>query len=571
MRLNDPASRLKISLLVLALLCTYAAGKTIYVDDDSPSDFSTIQAAIDDANESDTVLVAPGNYTGEGNRDIDFKGKAITVKSEEGPQTCIIDCQGSEDDQHRGFYFHNGEDANSVLQGFTITNGYYTNNMVRAFMGGAIFCDASSPRINNCIVTENIAWDGGGIGCNSSNAVITNCIIIGNWACMRRGGGIFCVLGNPHILDCLIADNTAFERGGGIKCDASNPTITGCIIRSNAADDGGGVGIETTGSMSSLLLTMTNCLITGNKADGLGGGIFIFGKITLLNCTIFGNHAGYDGGGIFFAETEGRINNSIMYGNITPRATGNEISSLPLLSAGGCNPDSIKITNSIVGSDPNGITFPFCISGEWLYADPLFANPGYWDPNGTPEDPNDDFWVDGDYHLKSEYGRWNPNAQTWVVDDVTSPCIDAGDPNMPVGDEPFPNGVIINMGAYGGTTEASKSISDIPLTVNVNDNDNGSQVTLRQGQILAVTLESNPTTGYSWYMVEKQDSILEKFGDTLYFPSEQDDGTVGAGGWEILYFKSINIGQETLELVYRRSWETDVEPIKTFSIDVVVN
>jgi hypothetical protein len=51
MRLNDPASRLKISLLVLSLLCTYAAGKTIYVDDDSPSDFSTIQAAIDDAND----------------------------------------------------------------------------------------------------------------------------------------------------------------------------------------------------------------------------------------------------------------------------------------------------------------------------------------------------------------------------------------------------------------------------------------------------------------------------------------------------------------------------------------
>jgi predicted secreted protein len=173
--------------------------------------------------------------------------------------------------------------------------------------------------------------------------------------------------------------------------------------------------------------------------------------------------------------------------------------------------------------------------------------------------------------LKSEYGRWNPNTRTWVVDDVTSPCIDAGDPNMPVGDEPFPSGIRINMGAYGGTTEASKSISDIPEVVNVNDSDNSSQVTLRQGQILAVTLESNPTTGYSWYRVEKQDSIFEKFGDTLYFPSEQDDETVGAGGWEILYFRSINIGQETLELVYCRSWETDVEPIKTFAIDVVVN
>jgi alpha-tubulin suppressor-like RCC1 family protein len=61
--------------------------------------------------------------------------------------------------------------------------------------------------------------------------------------------------------------------------------------------------------------------------------------------------------------------------------------------------------------------------------------------------------------LKSQAGRWDPNSQTWVRDDVTSPCIDAGDPNSPIGYEPFPNGGIVNMGAYGGTTEASKSAS----------------------------------------------------------------------------------------------------------------
>jgi len=87
----------------------------------------------------------------------------------------------------------------------------------------------------------------------------------------------------------------------------------------------------------------------------------------------------------------------------------------------------------------------------------LFAKLGYWDPNGTPEDADDDFWVDGDYHLKSQAGRWDPNSQSWILDDVTSPCIDSGDPNIPIGNELFPNGGIINMGAYGGTAEASKS------------------------------------------------------------------------------------------------------------------
>ena len=100
--------------------------------------------------------------------------------------------------------------------------------------------------------------------------------------------------------------------------------------------------------------------------------------------------------------------------------------------------------------------------------DPLFARPGYWaDPEdlSRPGNPNDlnAFWVNGDHHLKSQAGRWDPNAGTWVQDDVTSPCIDAGDPMSPIGLEPFPNGGIVNMGAYGGTAEASKSYFGEPV------------------------------------------------------------------------------------------------------------
>jgi hypothetical protein len=99
--------------------------------------------------------------------------------------------------------------------------------------------------------------------------------------------------------------------------------------------------------------------------------------------------------------------------------------------------------------------------------DPCFADLGYWDPNGTLEDTNDDFWVMGDYHLKSQAGRWDSNEGRWVMDDVTSPCIDAGDPMSPIGLEPFPNGGIINMGAYGGTTEASKSYFGGPVCATI--------------------------------------------------------------------------------------------------------
>lgn len=107
------------------------------------------------------------------------------------------------------------------------------------------------------------------------------------------------------------------------------------------------------------------------------------------------------------------------------------------------------------------------VRGGWpgegnIDLDPCFAQLAHWDLNGTPEWPRDDFWVEGDYHLKSQAGRWEPAGSRWVQDEISSPCIDAGDPGMPLGDEPLPNGGRVNMGAYGGTVEASKSVAPAP-------------------------------------------------------------------------------------------------------------
>ena len=108
--------------------------------------------------------------------------------------------------------------------------------------------------------------------------------------------------------------------------------------------------------------------------------------------------------------------------------------------------------------------------------------------------------------------------------------------------------------------------------INIDEDDDGSQVELEQGQVLVVTLESNPTTGYGWEVIETQESILEQMGEAEFKPSDEGEPpTVGAGGWEIFRFKAISAGQMTIQLVYRRSWEEGVEPINTFSIEVVVN
>jgi len=110
-----------------------------------------------------------------------------------------------------------------------------------------------------------------------------------------------------------------------------------------------------------------------------------------------------------------------------------------------------------------------------------------------------------------------------------------------------------------------------PEAVNVNEDDDGGQVELELGQILIITLESNPATGYRWEQAENQESILEQIGEAEFKPSETGEPPlVGAGGWEILRFKAVGAGQMTLELVYHRSWEEGVEPLETFSIQVLV-
>ncbi len=107
------------------------------------------------------------------------------------------------------------------------------------------------------------------------------------------------------------------------------------------------------------------------------------------------------------------------------------------------------------------------IEGGWsgtgnIDADPLFAcRAQRADPQDpfTPRNPSDVdvAWLMGDYHLLSQAGRWDGATLSWMCDEATSPCVDTGHPAGDIGDEPSPNGEIVNMGVFGGTTEASKS------------------------------------------------------------------------------------------------------------------
>ncbi|MBW8036507.1 MAG: hypothetical protein FVQ79_13000, partial [Planctomycetes bacterium] len=123
--------------------------------------YNNIQAAIDDSSNGDIIVLERITYEGEGNRDIDFDGRKITLQSLDPSDwddvaSTIIDCQGTASDPHRGFYFHNGETANSVVSGITITGGYASDtNGDSWFDGGAIAINGSSPTIANCIIKDN--------------------------------------------------------------------------------------------------------------------------------------------------------------------------------------------------------------------------------------------------------------------------------------------------------------------------------------------------------------------------------------------------------------------------------
>jgi len=378
-----------VLILLVVISVTYVSNgvETIHVDDDGPADFNNIQAAIDDANNGDIVIVAEGIYTGNGNYNIDYKGKTITVRSTDpNDPNVVANTIIDPNKAGRGFIFENGEDANCVVSGLTIRNGNTSDN------GGGVFCENSSPQIKNSVIFGNSAD--------------------------LYGGGIFCNLSNSEILNCTISGNTA-QDGGGIECWSGQPTIVNCVIVDNIA--------------------------LGNYNGGGGVDCFNSGNAILRNCTIAGNLAFFSsGGGILCVDSDVEIENGICWGNNAQHG-----SQIAVPSWFGI-PASISVRYSDVQGGSGAVDVGLQSTLNWdsgnIDAEPNFA---YFDPNG---DPN--LW---DFHLQSSYGRWDPNSKNWVADSNTSLCIDVGDPNSDWSKEPWPNGKRINMGAYGGTVQASKN------------------------------------------------------------------------------------------------------------------
>ena len=388
--------------IFFSLLCPLTFAATINV----PADTPTIQAGIDAAQNGDTILVNDGIYKGEGNVNIDFKGKSITVMSRNGAEATVIDCE--EKLETRGFTFQNSETDTSVLNGFTIKNGMYPE-------GSAIYLNAASPTIMNCVIDGNEGNWGAGITCFISDPIITDCTIMRNTIGISvRGDTVkfgFSAIGipsKPTINNCIITENTGIgvdcvldgyatiknstiskngKRGvdclsfagvvitnshitensdGGLKCyDYSSITIKNSIIDKNTAKNGGGIYCSATS-----WLNATDCVIANNTATKNGGGIWNitrFGDAYVNYCTITQNTAGNRGGGIF-VDDRGNLDmtNSIVWDN-TSDGTHDEVYAWGIMTIVSC-----VIKGGLDGIDrvPNRLF----IYKDNIDDDPLFVN-----------------------------------------------------------------------------------------------------------------------------------------------------------------------------------------------------
>lgn len=389
-----------------------------------PSDYATIQAGIDAAQTGDVVLVADGVYTGLGNKNLTLNGKDLVLRSENGPQNCIIDCEG----EGRGFHMLGGEPLGAAVEGFSVRHG--------AAVGGAgIACGPSDVVFRRCIVENNNACPGGGgggveayrlsstfsgpsfedciirnntaaigAGVSTGGAQFYRCTIADNYVCTdhpySNGGGVL-LWGDDTVsrfVDCVFVGNSAYKGGAVYASNYSRALLVRCVIADNrAAYFGGGVY-----AYEYCDFTLLDCVITGNSTPWYGGGVFVYRSTPLIqNCTITGNVADWAGGGIF------------AYDHGTPVIEHTIVAENAAILGCEIGADGESTPRLRFADIPTGPAWGWFDDASYLDWDTpnMDADPQFIDPDGPDNDALT--WDDNDYRLSAG-----------------SPCIDAGDPAL---------------------------------------------------------------------------------------------------------------------------------------------
>jgi hypothetical protein len=505
--------RITVSVLLCVVL---AAGwsptwaRTIYVDDDAPAlgdgsswaaAFQYLQDALAFAQAGDEIHMAQGQYRPDqalcrwaalgirywvalGNRQETFllaEGTTILggfaglaaadpdLRDTARFATILTGDLAGNDDSSEGTKFADNsahvvtatEASNgAVLDGLTITQGYDYDSS-----GNGLFNRGASLTLRNCTFLNNRTGDkrGGGILNDGGSLRLENCRFVRNYG-DDGGGALYNWGGSAQVINCEFIENGAWEGTGAIENVDGNVDFFHCLFQGNHVSEGTGA-ITSAGT-----LRLLYCTFIDNHVYEHAGALAINGSAVVAHCLFCRNRA-EGAGAIFVGSASVRLDQCTFYANVSTDEGVGAVwcppswSTLPTgsVQARGCifwangarreqDEGGDKLMTGYreqIGGDPKAATLEYCCIQGWtperggmgnIAVDPLFVAP----------DQND-------FHLQSEAGHWDAASLMWVLDDVTSPCIDAGDPNSPVGPEPFPNGGLVNLGVYGGTCEASKS------------------------------------------------------------------------------------------------------------------
>jgi predicted outer membrane repeat protein len=259
-----------------SLLCANISEAAIRTVCSDGCDYWNIQDAIDDSSDGDTVLVYPGTYTDAHGNGYVFspKGKEITIYATGGAEETIIDGEG----ERRGIYCSNGETPKTVIEGFTITNGFDGNEGGGMYIGYDFNGNPSAPIVNNCIFVNNVAGYflrshytyGGGVYVETiagQSPTFTSCSFIANRS-TNDGGGLYFYgdsNGNARVVDCTFHENSSGNRGGGLY--GYGVSVEGCTISANTASSSSSAGAYFSGCDS----TVEGTLFCGNVGGDIDG------------------------------------------------------------------------------------------------------------------------------------------------------------------------------------------------------------------------------------------------------------------------------------------------------------
>jgi len=307
-------------------------------------------------------------------------------------------------------FHHLSATAIRVQQGEPVlTDCRFVGNRSR---GNLIMTDQSGTILTGCSFTGNISADGT-LQHVGGQLILEHCHFIDNTTGRRGGAAVQQRGGDVTITSCVFENNTSQGRGGGaIACLGGHMVIRASVFKENqTAARGGALRLQANEACQ-----ITNCLFIGNEAKE-GGAVYNEGDLAVTNSVFVRNASNQ---GVLSARGDTSLVKNCIFWINTPEDID-----------GPANVSYSFVRGDLGREGHNNITD---------HPDPLFA-----------DIENDD------YHLQSQAGRWDTRQSRWIVDDRTSPCIDAGDPESDFSLEALPNGGRINLGAYGGTEQASQS------------------------------------------------------------------------------------------------------------------